>query len=93
MCFCEKPEGKTIVNHKNEIKDDNRAENLEWCDKKYNDKQAGKYDHRKSDDRYGRGKDKYNDKKHGRRYEDDDPEFRLARLENEYPDSPSQYRS
>ena len=58
-------------------------------DKKYNDKQAGKYDHRKSDDRYGRGKDKYNDKKHGRRCEDDDPEFRLARLENEYPDSPS----
>ena len=29
--------------------------------KKYNDKQAGKYDHRKSDDRYGRGKDKYNE--------------------------------
>ena len=57
-------------------------------DKKYNDKQAGKYDHRKSDDHYSRGKDKYDDRKHGRRCEDN-PEFRLPRLENEYPDSPS----
>lgn len=25
-----------IINHKNEVKNDNRAENLEWCDPKYN---------------------------------------------------------
>tara|TARA_B100001146_G_C16190651_1_gene438953 strand:- start:1607 stop:2206 length:600 start_codon:yes stop_codon:yes gene_type:complete len=34
--FIDKPKGKDYINHKNEIKDDNRVENLEWCTIKYN---------------------------------------------------------
>ena len=46
--FCENPEGYTEVNHINEIKSDNRAENLEWVSHEYNlnygtrNKRAGK---------------------------------------------------
>ena len=29
-------DSKTIINHKNEIKSDNRLWNLEWCDRSYN---------------------------------------------------------
>lgn len=36
MAFLDNPQNYTIVNHKNEIRNDNRLENLEWCDAKYN---------------------------------------------------------
>lgn len=34
--FVPNPNNFPIINHKNEIKSDNRAENLEWCDARYN---------------------------------------------------------
>lgn len=29
--FCKRDAGDTEVNHLNEVRDDNRADNLEWC--------------------------------------------------------------
>ena len=40
LMFCHKPEGYNVVNHKNMIKDDNRAENLEWSTVALNTKHA-----------------------------------------------------
>lgn len=36
MAFIPNPSNFPYINHKNEIKDDNRAENLEWCTAQYN---------------------------------------------------------
>lgn len=36
LAFLENPNKYKEINHKNEIKTDNRAENLEWCSRSYN---------------------------------------------------------
>lgn len=35
-CFIPNPQNLPCINHKNEDKTNNRVENLEWCDYKYN---------------------------------------------------------
>lgn len=36
IAFLPNPNNYPVINHKNEIRDDNRASNLEWCTQKYN---------------------------------------------------------
>lgn len=36
LAFVPNPSGFPFINHKNETKDDNRPDNLEWCNSKYN---------------------------------------------------------
>lgn len=50
--FIENPENLPEVNHKNQVKTDNSASNLEWCSTKYNirysqSKKVGQYKDRK----------------------------------------------
>ena len=40
--FIENPDNLRCVNHKNEIKSDNRVENLEWCSDQYNKEYSNK---------------------------------------------------
>ncbi len=42
QAFIPNPNNLPIINHKNEIKSDNRVSNLEWCDYSYNNTYNGK---------------------------------------------------
>lgn len=43
--FVSNPNNYSDINHKNEMRTDNRSENLEWCTKKYNNNYGRHNDH------------------------------------------------
>lgn len=49
--FLENPDNLPCINHKNNIRNDNRVENLEWCSYSYNNKYA--YDKGKKNKMFG----------------------------------------
>ncbi len=51
-CFLPNPEKLKEVNHKNENKSDNRAENLEWCTHSYNNSYGTKIERTKKHPNY-----------------------------------------
>lgn len=45
--FCDKPDGCTCVNHKDENRQNNNADNLEWCTIAYNNQYSNVYQSRR----------------------------------------------